>query len=115
MTFSDLVKDLEKFAEDEWQKVEDEAIAIEQAIVPVIETALAQAFQQFGQLAVQTVMSFMAGAQASLSGGEKLNLTVTTILDDAEKQAITLAETDASALAKAAYAAVMGAAQPKAS
>lgn len=111
MTFHDIITQLEEFAQAEWQKVEDEAIAIEQAVVPVVETALAQAAQQFGQLAVQTVMKLMQGAEASLSGGEKLNLTVTTLIDDAEKQALTLAHDDATALAKNAYVAVMSTAK----
>lgn len=107
MTLSDIAVQLETFAEAEWQKVENEAISIVQEIEPVVESALGQAVKQFGQLAVSTVMSLMQGAEASLTGGEKLNLTVTTIVDAAEKQAVSLAQADATALAKNAYSAVM--------
>lgn len=106
MTFTDLAHELENMAGRAWQAVEAEAVTIVQEVEPVIESALASAVKQFGDLAVQTVISLMHGEQASLSGGEKLNLTVTTILDTAEKQAVTLAEADATALAKTAYLAV---------
>lgn len=112
MNFGDVIKDLEAFAEKEWEVVKTEAIHIEQELLPVVETAFIQALQQFGQLAVQTVVNLMTAAYASLSGGEKLNLTVTTIVDAAEKQGIAIAEADATALAKNAYAAVIGKAPP---
>jgi hypothetical protein len=111
--FNDIISQLEAFAEHEWEVIKADAIAIEQAVEPVIESAFHQLVQQFGMLAVQTVTGLMTGAQASLSGGEKFNLTVTTIVDAAEKAAVQIVQSDASALAKNAYLAVMATA-PKA-
>lgn len=108
MTFSDIAASLETFAEQEWQKFEDGAIAIEQKIEPVVESGLAQAASQFGQLAVQTVMNLMTAAGASLSGSEKLNLTATTIVQAAEKASVQIAAADVTALSQSAYTAVIG-------
>lgn len=108
MSLKDIAASLEAFAVQGWDKVKAEAITIEQEVEPVIESGLAQAVSQFGQLAVQTVMNLMTAAGASLSGGEKLNLTVTTITDAAEKAGVALAAQDATALAQNAYTAVIG-------
>lgn len=114
VTFATIAADLEGFAEAEWEKVKAEAIVIEQKVEPVVESAFAQAVQQFGQLAVQTVMSLFGAAGAGLTGSSKLNLTATTIVEAAEKQGVTLAEADVSALAKNAYTAVIGTARANA-
>lgn len=108
MTLKDIVAQLEGWAEEEWQKVEAEAVKIEQEVEPVVESSFAQAVSQFGQLAVSTVTNLMTSAGAALSGGEKLNLTVTTITDAAEQAGVQLAAADATALANNAYTAVMG-------
>lgn len=108
MKLSDILAPLEDFAKAEWDKVKAEAIVIEQEVVPVLESGLALAVKQFGQLAVQTVMSLMGAAGASLSGGEKLNLTATTIKDAAVQAGVALAEQDVTALAQNSYLAVMG-------
>lgn len=108
MTLNDILAPLEDFAKAIWAKVEAEAIVIEQKIEPVIESGLALAVTQFGQLAVQTVVNLMGAAGAALSGGEKLNLTVTTVTDAAQKAGVQLAAHDATALAQNAYIAVMG-------
>ena len=105
--FSDIANSLEAIAEKAWEAVQAEAKVIVQEVEPVIESAFAEAAKQFGSIAINTVISLMQGVEASLTGGEKMNLTVTTILDAAEKQAVGLAEADASALAKNAYLAVM--------
>ena len=107
MNLSDIAADLEALAQTAWDEVKAEAKVIVQEVEPVIESAFATAAKQFGDLAVKTVIGLMQGAETSLSGGEKLNLTVTTILDGAEQQAVSMAEADATALAKSAYAAVM--------
>lgn len=107
MTLQDIATDLENLAEKAWEASVAESKVIVQEVEPVVESALAQAVNQFGELAVQTVIGFMQGVEASFTGGEKLNLTVTTLIDAAEKQAVTLAQADATALAKTAYAAVM--------
>lgn len=108
MKLSDILAPLEDFAKAEWEKVKAEAIVIEQEVVPVLESGLALAVKQFGQLAVQTVVSLMGAAGAGLSGGEKLNLTATTIKDAALQAGVSLAEADVTALAQNSYIAVMG-------
>lgn len=108
MTLKDLILDLEKKAALGWQKIVADAIAIEQKIEPVVETGLSLALQHFGQLAVDTVFELMTAAGNQMSGGEKLNLTVTKIVDAAEQKGIAIAQADATALAKNAYASVMG-------
>lgn len=107
MTLQDIAADLENMADKAWETAVAEAKVIVQEVEPVIESAFAAAVKQFGDLAVQTVISLMQGVESSFTGGEKLNLTVTTLIDAAEKQAVTLAHGDATALAKSAYAAVM--------
>lgn len=108
MTLHDIVAGLESLAQQAWDKIKAEAITIEQKVEPVVESGLAVAFQHFGHLAVETVTELMTAAGANLSGGEKLNLTVTKIVDAAEQKGIAIAHADATALAKNAYAAVMG-------
>lgn len=108
MTLTDILAPLEAAAEAEWAKVKAEVIAIEQKVEPIIESGLALAVQDFGQLAVQTVMSLLGAAGTSLSGGEKLNLTATTIVQAAETQGKKIAAQDVTALAQNAYTAVIG-------
>lgn len=108
MTLNDVLAPLEAFAEAEWEKVKTEAIKIEQEVEPVIESGLATAVKQFGQLAVQTVINLMGAAGVALSGGEKLNLTATTIKDAAVQAGVQLADADVTALSQNAYIAVMG-------
>lgn len=108
MTLKDIVAKLEGFAEAAWEKIKTEAIHIEQEIEPVVESAFAAAVEQFGELAVNTVTKLMTEEFANLSGTAKLNLTATTIVDEAEKQGKAIAAADATALAKNAYTAVMG-------
>ena len=107
MSLRDIIVTLETLAERAWASIKAEAVEIEQAIEPVIESGLALAVQHFGQLAIETVTELMTAVGSSLKGSEKLNLTVTKIIDAAEKKGIKIAQADATALAKNAYAAVM--------
>lgn len=108
MKLSELVVSLEVAAENEWKRIEDEAIDIFQKVEPVVESALAELFRDFGALAVSTVINLMTDAGKSLSGGEKLNLTVTTVVDAAEKVGKSILAAHVTTLAQSAYAAVMG-------
>lgn len=108
MTLKEIMAKLEGFAEKAWDKVKSEAIVIEQKVEPVVESAFAQAVEQFGELAVNTVTRLMTAEGAALSGGEKLDLTARTIVDAAAQAGKDLAAADATALAKNAYTAVMG-------
>lgn len=104
----DAITNLETFAEQEWQKVEATAVSIEQETVPEVETALVTALEQFGEFAVTTVMGLFSGANASLSGSEKLNLAATTIKANAATAGVTLLDHIVTALAENAYTVVMG-------
>lgn len=107
-TLSTVLAPLEQWAKDEWAKIEAEGIKIEQEVEPVLESGLALAVKDFGQIAVQTVVNLMGAAGTALSGGEKLNLTATTIVQAAESAGKTIASQDVTALAQNAYTAVVG-------
>ena len=99
-TLSSIVASLEADASAEWAKVKAEATVIEQEVEPVVESSFATLASQFGTLAVSTVMNLMGAAGAALSGGEKLNLTATTIVQAAEAAGVATVEGDVTALAK---------------
>lgn len=103
-----LFQQLEAMAETAWEKVENEAIEIEQKLVPVIEDGFAMLLNDFGTLAVNTVINLMTGAFAHLSGSEKQNLTATTITDAAESAGKAVLAADVTTLAKNAFIAVVG-------
>lgn len=106
--FHTIISDLEAFAAKEWQAVQDGARAIEQKVLPILETGLAQAVKDFGQLAVQTVFNLMQAEFSALTGSEKHGQTVTTLIQTAEAKGIALAISDAQALATNAFVAVTG-------
>lgn len=104
--FSLLESELKSCAVSVLAKIEAEGKVIVQVIEPIAENAFAQAVAQFRTLATETVVNLMTEAGAALSGDEKANLAVTTLLDHAEQTGIALAESDASALVKNAFLAV---------
>lgn len=112
MSLQNVAQNLEAFAEKEWEDikngVKDIGSTIDQIVeaeVPVIESSLEIAARQFGQLAIQTVISLFGSAGAALAGNAKLNLTATTIVDAAAKTGVTLLEQDVSTLAQNAFVA----------
>ncbi len=111
-TFQQVITNLENFAVDEWHKIEAGAVAIEQKLVPIVENTFVQLANDFGQLAVQTVVQLMGNAYSTLTGQEKNGMTVATIIQSAEAAGKQVLVSDAQALAKNAFGAVTGTQPP---
>lgn len=111
--FLQVFQNLEAFAEKEWEVIKQDAIAIEQKLAPIVENAFVELANAFGQLAVQTVIRLMGAGFSALTGQEKNGVTVTTIIQAAEAAGKQVLLSDAQALAKNAYVAVVGAQPPQ--
>lgn len=115
MKFSDIATQLEDFAKEELAKLEAGAGNVGEIIAdglqkvePVLEDAFVAILKQFGALASQIVVGLMTNTVDNLSGGEKHNLAVTTLVDNAAQQGVQILAADASALIKNTYLAVTG-------
>lgn len=115
MKFSDIATQLEAFAQAEIAKLEAGAGKVGEAIAedlqkaePVLEDAFVTILKQFGALASQIVVGLMMNTVDNLSGGEKHNLAVTTLVDNAAQQGVQILAADATALIKNTYLAVSG-------
>lgn len=107
ITFSDIVSKLEGYAKVAVQAVETTGEKIITDVEDVVEAALPAAMTQLGQFAVQTVTNLFGAAGAGLSGSEKKGLAVTTVLQQAETQGVTLLDDIASALVENSFTAVV--------
>lgn len=111
MDMRTLADQLESLASAAWQKAENEAVEIIQEIGPIVEDGLVKAVEHLGQLAVLTVMQLMGAAGVvdgrQLSGSEKHNLAVTTIVDQAAQKGLDILATDISALVKNSFVAIV--------
>ena len=110
MSLSTIAATFEAAADAEWTRIKTEAITIEQEIVPEAESAFESLVTQFAPLVMSTISNLATAAFVSLSGGEKLNLAATTIVDTAAQQGVTIAAADASALVKNGFEAFQAAA-----
>jgi hypothetical protein len=110
-TFAELWSELKSDAAASVAAVKAEAVALETQIVPVIESDIVLVLSQLKQLAIDTVLT---AAKEALTGGEKLGLVVTTVLQAAEAEGKAIAVGDAQMLAQQAYYAVSTALTPPA-
>lgn len=96
--------------EQEVSKLVGEAVEVTEeaveAVEPVLKQELGLLVSQFGTLAAQLVMSLMGAAGAALTGTAKANLAVTSLVQAAANQGVTLLDADASTLIKNAFVAV---------
>ena len=102
-TFAELWTELKADAVAAVAAVKADAIAIEQQIVPVIESDIVLLLGQFKQVAVAAVLS---AASQGLTGNEKLGTVVTAVFQAAEASGVTIALNDAQMFAQQAYNAV---------
>lgn len=106
MKLSDVFDQLKALAAAEWERIKAEGIAIEQKIVAVEQDTLGAAVEQFGAFAMQTITGLMTAEWAHLTGTEKNNLAVTTLIDKAEQDAKKLLHADAAAIVKNGFVAL---------
>ena len=107
-SLSATVTKLEDFAKAEWAKVETIAENVAAAVDSEAEDGFEKLVTDFGQFAVATVISLFTTEFDNLTGSEKNNLAVTTVVDNAAQAGVTLLAEDATALVKNAFVAVVG-------
>lgn len=114
-TLSSVAQKFEAFAKAEWQRIKAAGIVVEQEIETGLEAGASAAITEFellvtqlGPFALQTVSNLATAEFNHLSGNEKNNLAVTTVVDNAEQQGIAIAAQDASAIIKNAWLAFTG-------
>lgn len=115
-TLSTVAQKFEAFAAAEWARIKAEGIVIAQEIETGVEAGASAAITEFemlvtqlGPFALQTVSNLATAEFNHLSGNEKNNLAVTTVVDNAEQQSISIAAQDASTIVKNAWMAFTGA------
>jgi len=110
MSLQTIEQTLAAAAAAEWAKIKAEGIVIEQELVADAKTTFATVVEQFGPLVMSTISNLATAEFASLTGGEKQNLAVTTVVDKAAQSGIVLLAEDATALVKNGFEAFQAAA-----
>lgn len=115
-TLSTVAQQFEAFAAAEWARIKAAGIVIAQDIEKGAEAGASAAITefealvtQFGPFALQTVSNLATAEFNHLSGNEKNNLAVTTVVDNAAQAGVALVAQDASTIVKNAWLAFTGA------
>ncbi len=102
-TFTELWEEIKTEALNIWQGVKNEALVLEHTLVPTVEADIVLVLSQFKSVALDTVMALAQQEFANLTGTQKQDITVQSILGAAKNAGKVIVQQDAVLLAQQAY------------